>query len=287
MDRHAPGLKAPGSTQGFVSATDGPEGNRAVSYYRHGPHRPSGPGIQLGVPRVTPYVKLIMIVCGAVWFLQFLAVVVTANPPVDPGLDVSPYLGVVPAKFLWVWQPFTYMFLHSPGGPFHLVFNMLMLWMFGSELERHWGSRAFLRYYLVCGVGAGIAAILFGHLTGDVHRPTIGASGAIFGLFIAYGMVFAERNILFMLIIPMKARTMAIIMFALTFFYTWSQYAGSPTYSRVSHIAHLGGAVAGFLYLKRAWRVGELYRELRWKMQRRKFKVMSSKDEDDSDRWVN
>jgi membrane associated rhomboid family serine protease len=232
--------------------------------------------MQIGVPRVTPYVKAIAIACGAIWFLQFLLLAAT-------GLDLSSYLGLVPAKFYWIWQPFTYMFLHSPTGPFHLLFNMLMLWMFGSELERHWGGRAFVRYFVVCGVGAGIAAIVFAYLvTGAIGSPTIGASGAIFGLFIAYGMVFSERTILFMLIFPMKARTMATVMFALTFFYTWSQ-----PYGGVSHIAHLGGAVVGFLYLKRAWRIGELYRELRWKMHRRKFKVMSSRDRDDSDRWVN
>ena len=85
-----------------------------------------------------------------------------------------------------------------------------------------------------------------------------------------------------MLIFPMKARTMAIIMFVVTFFYTFTQPAGG-----ISHIAHLGGAVVGFLYLKRAWRVGDLIREMRWKSQRRKFKVMQSDDRDDSDRWVN
>ena len=112
------------------------------------------------------------------------------------------------------------------------------------------------------------------------NTPTIGASGAIFGLFMAYGMIFADRTILFMLIFPMKARTMAIIMFALTFFYLISQPG-----SGVSHIAHLGGAVTGFLYLKRAWRIGDLYRDIRWRLLRRRFKVMRPPDDDD--RWVN
>ena len=248
-----------------------------MSYYRHGPSRPSGPGIAFGVPPVTAYVKLIIIVCAVVWFLQFVLL--------QTRIDLAGFLGVVPDRVItgWIWQPLTYMFLHSPLGPFHLLFNMLMLWMFGSELERHWGSRSFVRYYLICGVGAGIAAVLFGlFVPGMSGIPTVGASGAIFALFIAYGMVFSERTILFLLIFPMKARTMAIVMFAMTFVYTWSQ-----PYGGVSHIAHLGGAVVGFLYLKRAWRVGNLYRELRWKMRRRKFQVMSSEDRDDSDRWVN
>ena len=118
-----------------------------MSYYRHGPSRPSGPGIAFGVPRVTPFIKLIMITCGVVWFLQFALL---------RFVDLSQYLGLVPAKFYWAWQPVTYMFLHSPLNPFHLVFNMLMLWMFGTPLERQWGTRTFLRYYFICGLGAAI-----------------------------------------------------------------------------------------------------------------------------------
>jgi membrane associated rhomboid family serine protease len=174
------------------------------------------------------------------------------------------------------------MFLHDPSEIFHILLNMLMLWMFGGELERHWGSKAFLRYYLVCGIGAGILAIPYGYLVGTPALVTFGASGAIFGLFVAYGMVFAERPVLFMLIFPMKARTMAIIMFAMVLFYTITQPRGG-----VSHIAHLGGGLIGFLYLKRAWRVGEFYRELKWRIRRRQFKVMSKDDGNDFDRWVN
>jgi membrane associated rhomboid family serine protease len=112
-----------------------------------------------------------------------------------------------------------------------------------------------------------------------VSPPTIGASGAIFGIFMAYGMVFGERTILFMMIFPMKARTFAIIMAALALFNLLGQANDG-----VSHIAHVGGALTGFLYLKRTWRVGEFYRNLRWRMLRRKFKVMPPRDDDD--RWV-
>lgn len=248
-----------------------------MSYYRQGPFRPGGSGMGIGVPGMTPCVKAIMIVSGVVWFAQLLLSGMEVN--------LAAYLGLVPGRVIrgWIWQPVTYMFLHSPQDLFHIIFNMLMLWMFGSELERHWGSRAFLRYYMICGVGGGLFVIVTGFLPGGTPSvPTIGASGAIFGLLMAYGLVFSERTILFMLIFPMKARTMAIIMFVVTFFYTFTQPAGG-----ISHIAHLGGAVVGFLYLKRAWRVGDMIRELRWKSQRRKFKVMESDDRDDSDRWVN
>jgi membrane associated rhomboid family serine protease len=248
-----------------------------MSYYRQGPFRPGGgSGVRVGVPGLTPVVKAIMIACAAVWLVQL-------GSRFFAGFALEPLFGLVPAAIFrgWLWQPFTYMFLHSPTDLFHLLFNMLMLWMFGGELERFWGSRAFLRYYVVCGVGAGLFAAVTGLLGGEqaMLLPTIGASGAIFGLFMAYGMVFAERTVLFMLIFPMKARTMALIMFALTFFYTISLPG-----SGVSHIAHLGGAVTGFLYLKRAWRIGQFYRELRWKYLRRRFKVIPP--DDDRDRWV-
>ena len=236
--------------------------------------RSGGSGIRFGAPSLTPTIKVLIIVNVVVWLLQVLT---------QRWINAADWFGVVPVRVLhgWIWQPFTYMFLHSPGDPFHLLFNMLMLWMFGGELERHWGGRAFLRYYIVCGAGAGIAAVIFGlAVSGMATIPTIGASGAIYGLFVAFGMVFAERQVLFMLIFPMKARTMALILFGIAFFYAMTQ----PS-SGVSHIAHLGGAVVGFLYLKRAWRLGAFYRELRWKMQRRKFKVTRPPD-DDFDRWV-
>jgi membrane associated rhomboid family serine protease len=249
-----------------------------MSFYRQGPGRPAGPGVRLGVPGLTPYVKIIMIICGAVWMLQVLLTL-------GGGLDLTRWFGVVPAGVVSgkIWQPVTYMFLHDQTGLLHLLFNMLMLWMFGGELERYWGSHAFLRYYLVCGIGAGILTFLFNYfITGYLQTAVIGASGAIFGLFMAYGMIFAERTVLFMMLFPMKARTMALIMFGITFFYTVTQSS-----TGISHISHLAGAIVGFLYLKRAWRVRDFYREMRWKMMRKKFKVMPPDDRNDFDRWVN
>jgi len=227
----------------------------------------------IGVPPVTPFVKYLIIANFAVWLVQL--VLLTGF-----GLQLASYFGVVPRRVFsgWVWQPLTYMFLHNPRDPFHLLFNMLMLWMFGGELERYWGSRGFLRYYLVSGVGGGVCVALAGMWTASAWIPTIGASGALFGVFIAYGVVFAERVILFMLIFPMKARTMAMVMAGMNLVYLLTQ-----PHSGVSYVAHLGGALTGYLFLKRAWRFGEFYRELRWKLRRRRFRVMPP----DDDRWVN
>ena len=243
-----------------------------MNYYRHGPTRP--PGMGIGVPRLTPYVKWIVIACVAVWLLQRTVGML--------GFDrLTAWFGLVPALVVkgFIWQPATYMFLHSPDSMFHLLFNMLVLWLFGSDLESHWGSRGFLRYYLICGVGAAVFITVLG-LFANPNIPTVGASGAIYGVIMAYGMIFAQRTILFMMIFPMKARTFSIILFAIAFISTFDSRGGG-----VSHVAHLGGAVTGYLYLKRAWRFGDFYREMRWKLKRRRFKVMPPSDQDDH--WIN
>ena len=258
-----------------------------MSYYRQGPFRPGGGGMSIGVPPVTPYLKAIMVACGAVWLLQVLLTFVGFHVG---SLTFEQIFGVVPWRVVrgMVWQPLTYAFLHDPHTPMHLLFNLLFLWMFGGELERFWGSRAFLRFYLVSAVGGGVLITLMGLAGRWLGSPealaasTIGASGALFGLITAYGMIFGERTVLFMLLFPMKARTMAMILFAIAFFYTFTGSGGN-----VSHVGHLGGAVTGYLYLKRVWRIGDLYRELRWRVRRRRFKVMTQEPRDDHDRWVN
>jgi membrane associated rhomboid family serine protease len=245
-----------------------------MSYYRHPPYRTSGPGLGIGFPPVTPMTRAIMIACAVVWAVQFLL------GPVLGRADLSRLFGIVPPLVVrgFVWQPFTYMFLHSPVQISHLLLNLLILWMVGGDLERHWGGRRYLAYYLVCGAGAGVFVTVAGYLSGT-SVPTIGASGAIYGLLLAYGIIFSERTILFMLIFPMRARTLSWVLFAVAFVSAWGQSA-----SGVSHIAHLGGMVVGYLYLKRVWRVRDLYRDIRWRIRRRRFRVAPP---DDRDRWVN
>lgn len=230
--------------------------------------------MRIGIPQMTPVVRKLIIACVSIWVVQFLLARM-AN------IHLAQLFGVSAEDVIRgrIWQPVTYIFMHSTGSIFHVALNMLFLWMFGTELERVWRQRAFLRYFLVCGIGGGLAATILG-LFSDERTVTIGASGAVFGLLIAYGIVFAERTILFMLIFPMKAKTMALIMFVILFFNTFGQSSDN-----ISHIAHLGGAIAGFLYLKRAWRIGSFYRDLKWRYQRKRFKVMQS--EGDDDRWVN
>lgn len=140
-----------------------------------------------------------------------------------------------------VWQLFTYMFMH--GGFMHLLFNMFALWMFGMDLENEWGSKKFLLYYLVCGVGAGISNLFIGPLFAP-PGPTVGASGAVYGILLAFGIMYPERPIFLYFLLPVKARYFVI------FFLVLELYAGiTGTQNGIAHFAHLGGAAVGFLML--------------------------------------
>jgi membrane associated rhomboid family serine protease len=138
-----------------------------------------------------------------------------------------------------VWQLFTYLFMHA--GFSHLFFNMLALWMFGMELENTWGSRKFLTYYLVCGVGAGLANLLIAPLFTSVG-PTIGASGAIYGVLLAFGLMFPDRLIFIYFFIPLKAKYFVVL-------YMVIEFVSVGSTDGIAHFAHLGGAVVGFIYL--------------------------------------
>ncbi len=181
---------------------------------------------------------------------------------------------------LQIWQVGTYMFLH--GGLFHLLLNMLVLWMFGTELERLWGTRYFLKYYFVTGIGAGILTVLFSLLPFDFSRQlydslVVGASGAIYGLLLAYGLYFPDRPILMMLLFPIPAKYFVMIIGAISLYSSLGMSGG------VAHATHLGGLVVGYFYLRGPRRVrfdplGELrYRYLKWKFNRarRRFDVYS------------
>ena len=163
--------------------------------------------------------------------------------------------GFVPAdvkSHFLIWQFFTYMFIHS-GGVFHILFNMLLLWMFGSELEQLWQKKFFLKYYFVCGIGSALVYFLcvqiyqlFGGNELISHIPVVGASGAVFGLLLAYGLIFGERMVLFMFIFPMKAKHFTMLVAAVEVLSVLSSGFGSP----VANLAHLGGLLSGFLFFK-------------------------------------
>jgi membrane associated rhomboid family serine protease len=168
---------------------------------------------------------------------------------------VTHYMALVPGWVIerfFAWQPVTYMFVHSLS-PLHILSNMLLLWWLGGELESHWGSRFFTSFYFASGIGAAVIYIIgvaiYSLVTGRIGGldiPVVGASGAIFGLMMAYGIVFGERTVLFFFVFPMKARWLVIIMGAMEVVLVLNHgVAGSG----VANLAHLGGLIAGFLFL--------------------------------------
>jgi membrane associated rhomboid family serine protease len=208
--------------------------------------------------------------------------VITALQP-----QLRDYLGLVPTLVVhqfWVWQLATYMFLHA--GLFHILFNMLALWMFGAELERIWGTRYFLKFYLLTGVGAGALTVLFsllpfGFAQQVQHSVIVGASGAIFGLLLAYAMYFPERPIL-LIVFWVPAKWCVAILGAIALFSSLSDSGGT------ANATHLGGLIVGYLLLKgpRMHPVSEVkYRYLKWKINRvrKKFDVYSGGRANDYD----
>lgn len=198
---------------------------------------------------VTPIVKRLMIITVSVWFVLQILLGVFFK------LEVWQPLALFPNKVVenfYVWQLFTYIFLHAIS-PFHLAFNMLMLWFFGSELERLWGHKFFLSYYLISGVGAALiyctCVVIYSLVTGiktPMMVPVIGSSGALFGLLTAYGIIFAEREMYFMGLFPMKAKYFVMLIGAIDFA---SLLGTGFSGSEVAYLAHLGGIVAGFTTL--------------------------------------
>lgn len=173
----------------------------------------------------------------------FLLTSVIASPEVKM-LSLF-YFGLTPASVLhgFVWQVFSYMFLHANF--WHIFLNMYALIIFGISIERIWGSRKFLQYYFFTGIGAGITIFVINNfiVTGYEHIPTIGASGAVFGILLAFGMMFPNSIILVLFIIPLKAKYLVVLYGAFTF---WSLITDGG--SGISHAGHLGGMLFGLAY---------------------------------------
>jgi membrane associated rhomboid family serine protease len=242
---------------------------------------------------VTPAIKAIVLLCTGVFLAQTL---VALFLPVSVTNTIDLELGLVPRAVthgLRFWQPLTYIFLH--GGILHLLLNMLFLWMFGVDLERAWGTRRFWNYFLVTGIGAGLVNIfvktaLDPHGLGMSLVPTIGASGAIYGVLVAAAIVFPDRQVWlipFPVHIPMRIYVIAAI--AIEFFFTLG--AGGDN---VSHVTHLGGALVGYIYLRRGsflYRARNGYLDWKRKRARRKFEVYARDHRDEPptrpDNWVN
>ncbi len=142
-----------------------------------------------------------------------------------------------------LWQPISYLFLH--GSFTHLFFNMFALWMFGAEIENYWGTKNFVTYYFICGVGAALINLV---ATAGNPYPTVGASGAIFGVLLAFGMMFPERYIYIYFLLPVKTKYF-VAGYALIEFIAGFGNRTMGSGSNVAHFAHLGGMVVGYIYI--------------------------------------
>jgi membrane associated rhomboid family serine protease len=212
-----------------------------VSYYRSSNYNYYRPSLFGGFKFFPPVIKALLISNVAVFLLADILARFTIN-----GVPIDPYIAEILFLFplgngFHVWQLFTYMFMH--GGVTHLLFNMFALWMFGMELENEWGSRKFLLYYMICGLGAGLSNLFIGPLF-TTPGPTVGASGAIYGVLIAFGIMYPDRPIFMFFLPPIRAK------YFVTFYILLELYSGiASTADNVAHFAHLGGAAVGLIFL--------------------------------------
>ena len=229
----------------------------------------SGVSYSFGPGGISPAVKLLIITNVVVFALNLIV-----------GDMMTMRLGLLPqAVFeqLAVWQPVTYMFLHSTTSFGHILFNMLALWMIGTDLERTWGTRFFVKYYFITGIGAAATSLLLALFSQTFYLTiVVGASGAIYGLLLAFAMYFPHRQLI-LFIFPVPARIAVTILGAIAFLSSFGGPGGG-----VAHSAHLGGLVVGYLYVRglrlrlSPWAEVK-YRYLKWRMgrARSKFDVYS------------
>ena len=240
--------------------------------------------MSLSFPPFTKAVKWLLIANGLIFLLDALVGRISAGA----SRDIVVWFSLIPAFVThgYIWQVVTYSFLHS--GLWHLLGNMLMLWMFGSQFEMDWGTSRFLEFYFFCVVGAALStiAVAYTGLLGlTPFSPTVGASGGIYGILLAYGILYANREImLFPIPFTIKAKYFVIGLIFITLYLSMNGSGG------IAYVAHLGGLLFGFIFIRFMPRHGvvggasERYFGLRnayyrWKRRRaaRKFEVYMRK----------
>lgn len=207
---------------------------------------------------LTPMVRILLIINAAIYALQLLW------PHQGPLSPLIQWFALWPPRVLHqyaLWQIFTYAFLH--GGIIHLLFNLFTLWMFGCDVERVLGGKKFILFYLISGVGAGLCHLLF-----NAHSPVpvIGASGAIYALLVAFALLFPDRviTLLLFLVLPVQVKAKYLV----AIFIAISLVSGIESnlfgyQDGVAHLAHLGGALTGFILLRGGRMIGDLLFETR------------------------
>jgi membrane associated rhomboid family serine protease len=234
--------------------------------------------------RMTPAVKWLIIVTTVIWIVELLRI-----SALQPAWSVLMLRANDLFGRLWAWQLVTYQFLHDPVGLAHVLFNMLMLWMFGRELERMWGGPRFVAFYLGCGAAGGL---LHATMTTALGRggdvPVIGASGAVLGLFAAWAVYWPHRQILMFFVVPMEMRFAVLITAGIELLLAWNPAHG------VANFAHLGGMAAGWLWLKHGWRLGRIGalpaalsgKLVSWRRARKRSRMKVIVREEEWDKWL-
>ena len=227
----------------------------------------------LGTRAVTPIVQKLILINLVIWFIFILIGRESLSPFIFKWFGFSPALVL---NYGVVWQFITYSFVHSLD-VFHILFNLLCLWMFGVQLEEFWGSKKFLIYYLVCALGAALLYFFYvlGHywIVGDkstFFRFLVGASGAVLGLAVGFGYVFRHQTVYFMMIFPMKAWHFAILLTGIEV----AMLIESGLNSQVAYAAHLGGIITGFLYLYLIPRLKVKFAHYKIRKSRHPFRVV-------------
>ncbi|MCJ7553242.1 MAG: rhomboid family intramembrane serine protease [Ignavibacteriaceae bacterium] len=230
-------------------------------------YKPGGLG---GFSLFPPVIKTLLITNVAVFFIQILGNEIIISGDLVLSQILLKYFALIPigtfsdASF-YPWQLITYQFMH--GDFSHIFFNMFALWMFGMEIENMWGSKKFLIFYLTAGVVAGLCHLFISPLLGAIAAPTIGASGAVFGVLIAFALFFPDRYIFLYFLIPVKAK------YLIGFLIVFEFLAINSAQSNIAHLAHLGGALAGFLFI---WFDKSSNIDLKSMIRRNKFKSSAS-----------
>lgn len=210
-----------------------------MSEYRNNRGSYQRPSFYGGFSYFPPVLKALLISNAAVFLgMGFISAFRIGDFPVGALIQQEFSLWPLNEGF-WPWQLFTYMFMHASFS--HLFFNMIALWMFGMELENSLGSKRFLTFYLLCGLGGGLLHLLAAPLF-SVAGPTVGASGAVYGVLLAFGLLFPERLIMIYFFVPIKAKYFVLL-------YMVIEFLSVGSLDGIAHFAHIGGAVVGFVFL--------------------------------------
>jgi membrane associated rhomboid family serine protease len=228
--------------------------------------------MRFGPPMTPPIIKQLIIANLAVFIAQYGLVA------------INQYGTIVPAEFWglgYLWQPFTYMWMHSTSGFGHIAMNMFTLWMFGTPLAMAWGRKRFLRFYMICGIGAGLFIATYPYFMlpfdpSGIYSHTLGASGAVYGVLLAYSLTWPDRTIA-LIFPPVAFRAIWLIpgLFLMSVMFSGGQ--------SISHIGHLGGVVVAWFYMRRIGHVGTpSFSQLKhkWKRYRMRQKLRSVKYEE-------